>query len=117
MVIMILGFHGWEKFKGANKDFDLGTGCISLKNSNLGYSSLLTKIPISSHEYRKKHPTRAKVNFAMTKEWFVFSITDDLGSHHILKVHRSKEADKFVKKQLIRCEEEGLIEYIELNIL
>ena len=48
-----------------------------------------TSIPISETEYRREHPTKAKVNVSILKGWTVFRIYSDWGELSVMEIHNS----------------------------
>lgn len=61
---------------------ELAKGIISLGYNEGG--TFLTCVPISDHEYRKTHKTKAKVEFTKVKNIYVLEFTDDWGTIHDL---------------------------------
>lgn len=52
-----------------------------------------TVIPISSVEFRRDNPTKAKVLIVNRGEWAEFTIWDDWGEGHVMKIHNSLSAE------------------------
>ena len=51
--------------------------------------TFMTVIPISPFEYRKKSPTKAKVEIIEDLEWTNFIMTDDWGKKHTIQLHNT----------------------------
>ena len=91
-------FEG-HKFFGIRK-FD----CISvgLYTEKTLQGTFFTSIPISDLEYRKKHPTKAKVEVKKEKGWTIFNLYDDFGSLSEMKIHNSLSNEiEFAKQKAI----------------
>ncbi len=69
--------------------------------------TFLTVIPISPFEYRKKSPTKAKVEVIEDLEWTNFIMTDDWGNKHTIQLHNSLSFEIAYAKKT--CIENGLL--------
>lgn len=52
-----------------------------------------TVIPISAAEFRRDNPTKAKALIVNRGEWTEFTIWDDWGEGHVMKIHNSLSAE------------------------
>lgn len=61
-----------------------------------------TSIPISPVDYRKKTPTKARVEIQTKRGWTVFKIYSDWGTHSEMKIHNSLSNEiEFAKQKAI----------------
>lgn len=82
----------WEgKLYYGIREFD----CIkvSLYTEPTKQGGYFTVIPISSAEFRRDNPTKAKVYVIKRDEWTEFTIWDDWGEGHEMKIHNSLSAE------------------------
>lgn len=63
---------------------------LDLKTTSEG-GTFFTCFPISSLDYREKHPTKAGVRIYSENNYTVFDIFDDYGCKEIVKIHNSLE--------------------------
>jgi len=81
--------------------------CVDLFTEKTLQGTFLTVIPISSAEYRKKKPTKAKVEIKIKKNWTLFKIYSDFGQYHEIEIHNSLSKDiEFARNNAI---EQGLL--------
>ena len=96
-------FEG-RKFFGI-REFD----CISvgLFTEETLQGTFFTCIPISGAKYRKKHPTKARVDIKTKKGWTVFDIYSDWGGLSEMKIHNSLK--KEIEYAKMKAAEHGLL--------
>lgn len=84
-------FEG-RKFTGI-KEFDCQI--VSLFTEPTFEGTFFTELPISPKDFRKRHPTRARVEIGKATNWVFFEIWDDHGTLSIMKIHANltKEID------------------------
>lgn len=91
-------YYGIKEFDGK---------VVSLFTEPTLQGTSLTVIPISPFEYRKKSPTKAKVETIDDGEWTNFIITNDWGDKYSMQIHNSLSYEiAYAKKMSI---ENGLL--------
>lgn len=86
-----------------------GFDCITISLEKLeNCGEFITWLPISPADYRKEHPTEAKVEIIKKRGFTKFKITDDWGDIHVVKIsnrfwHKIKQATQSaIEQNLIR---------------
>jgi len=98
MVLCPVIFEGRQFF--GIEEFDCKS--VKLFTEETLQGTFFTVIPISSLDYRKKHPTKARVEIIIKDDWTTFEIYSDYGELSEMKIHNSllKEID-FAKEKAV----------------
>lgn len=94
-------FEG-RKFFGI-KEFDCH--CVGLFTEKTLEGGFFTVIPISPLEYRKKTPTKARVEIKTENDWTIFKLYSDWGNYSIMEIHNSLSKEiEFARQKAIEHE-------------
>ncbi len=96
-------FEG-RKFFGI-REFDCHS--VGLFTEKTLQGTFFTVIPISDAEYRKKSPTKAKVEIETKDDWTIFKMYSDWGQCHKIEIHNSLSKEIEIAKQ--KAVEQGLL--------
>jgi hypothetical protein len=81
--------------------------CVGLFTEKTLQGTFFTVIPISNSEYRKKSPTKAKVEIETKDDWTIFKMFNDWGQCHKMEIHNSLSKEiEFAKQKAV---EQGLL--------
>lgn len=93
-----------RKFFGIT-EFDCRS--VGLFTEEILQGTFFTVIPISDVKYRKKRPSKAKVEIESKDDWTIFKIYSDWGQCSKMEIHNSLSKEiEFAKQQAI---EQGLL--------
>ena len=81
--------------------------CVGLYTEKTLQGTYFTAIPISNVNYRKKNPTKARVEIKTIGDWTNFYIYSDWGSLHKVQIHNSLYKEIEFAKQ--KAAEHGLL--------
>jgi len=91
-----------RKFFGI-REFDCHSVGLFTEKSLEG--TFFTVIPISPIGYRKKTPTKAKVEINTENEWTIFKLYSDWGNYSVMEIHNSLSKEiEFARKKAIEHE-------------
>ena len=81
---------------------EFGYNSISLFTEETLQGTFSTGFAISPKEYRKNHPTPAKIEIEQVGDWTVFKMFSDYGGWSKIKIHNSLSNEiESVKKEAI----------------
>lgn len=88
-------FEG-RKFFGI-REFDCHS--VGLFTEKTLQGTFFTVIPISDAKYRKKNPTKARVEIETKDDWTIFKMYSDWGQCHKMEIHNSLSKEIEIAKQ------------------
>ncbi len=76
--------------------------CVGLFTEKTLQGTFFTVIPISDLEYRKKSPTKSKVEIEVKGDWTIFKIFSDWGECSKMEIHNSLSKEiEFAKEKAV----------------
>jgi hypothetical protein len=97
------GAHGFESIERLN----LAEGIVSFKRRFGG--GYFTVIPISSASHRRRHPTKAFVEYSLVEGVHQFNISDDWGTIHLLRIEDGPNVRTIIEDNLQSLKDANLL--------